>query len=207
MSLEDLINQEKSQVSGANSNKIQRNEEIEELNKKIDLLLKKMREDDYEKKENEKRLKNLSIQAQKAVTEIEILASKWNNTLDFEAVGIEIEKEIRRKFSDLENEFSNTSHELEEFQERMQRTNKFFYPTLYGAFIAIVGFIVLFLLEGIIGSLFGDSYYPMIATKVEQSTGFNTFMWYLAYLAPYAVITITILAILKLFIKKGRNYL
>jgi flagellar biosynthesis/type III secretory pathway M-ring protein FliF/YscJ len=152
-------------------------------------------------------LKNLSIQAQKAVTEIEILASKWNNTLDFEAVGIEIEKEIRRKFSDLENEFSNTSHELEEFQERMQRTNKFFYPTLYGAFIAIVGFIVLFLLEGIIGSLFGDSYYPMIATKVEQSTGFNTFMWYLAYLAPYAVITITILAILKLFIKKGRNYL
>src|SRR5699024_11060123 len=117
------------------------------------------------------------------------------------------EKEIRRKFSDLENEFSNTSHELEEFQERMQRTNKFFYPTLYGAFIAIVGFIVLFLLEGIIGSLFGDSYYPMIATKVEQSTGFNTFMWYLAYLAPYAVITITILAILKLFIKKGRNYL
>lgn len=207
MSLEDLINQEKSQVSGANSNKIQRNEEIEELNKKIDLLLKKMREDDYEKKENEKRLKNLSIQAQKAVTEIEILASKWNNTLDFEAVGVEIEKEIRRKFSDLENEFSNTSHELEEFQERMQRTNKFFYPTLYGAFIAIVGFIVLFLLEGIIGSLFGDSYYPMIATKVEQSTGFNTFMWYLAYLAPYAVITITILAILKLFIKKGRNYL
>src|SRR5699024_10190048 len=83
MSLEDLINQEKSQVSGENSNKIQRNEEIEELNKKIDLLLKKMREDDYEKKENEKRLKNLSIQAQKAVTEIEILASKWNNTLDF----------------------------------------------------------------------------------------------------------------------------
>src|SRR5699024_2239632 len=207
MSLEDLINQEKSQVSGENSNKIQRNEEIEELNKKIDLLLKKMREDDYEKKENEKRLKNLSIQAQKAVTEIEILASKRNNTLDFEAVGIEIEKEIRRKFSDLENEFSNTSHELEEFQERMQRTNKFFYPTLYGVFIAIVGFIVLFLLEGIMGSLFGDSYYPMIATKVEQSTGFNTFMWYLAYLAPYAVITITILAILKLFIKKGRNYL
>src|SRR5699024_6823837 len=119
----------------------------------------------------------------------------------------ERERESIIKFSDLENEFSNTSHELEEFQERMQRTNKFFYPTLYGAFIAIVGFIVLFLLEGIIGSLFGDSYYPMIPTKVEQSTGFNTFMWYLAYLAPYAVITITILAILKLFIKKGRNYL
>lgn len=99
------------------------------------------------------------------------------------------------------------AHSVMKLNEKLKNTNKFFFPVLYGAFVAIVGFIILFLLQGIMGSLFGDSYYPMIATKVEQTTGFNTFMWYLAYLGPYVLITITILVILQLFIKKSRDFL
>lgn len=99
------------------------------------------------------------------------------------------------------------AHSVMKLNEKVKNTNKFFFPVLYGAFIAIVGFIILFLLQGISGKLLSDKYYPMIATKVEQSTGVNTFMWYIAYLTPYLLVAALMIGLIALFIKRSKKYL
>lgn len=98
-------------------------------------------------------------------------------------------------------------HSVMKLNEKVKNVNKFYFPVLYGAFVAIVGFTVLFLLQGIIGDLFGNGYYPMVTTKIEQATGFTEFLWYVAYMAPFLLITATILFILQLFIKKSSDFL
>ena len=95
---------------------------------------------------------------------------------------------------------------LKDFNEKMDRTNKFFYPTLYGVFIAFISFIFLFLTQIFTTNMLGKSYYPMIAKKIEQSTGFNTFIWYLAYLTPVLLAIGVLFVIFRWLFKKREDY-
>ncbi|WP_338088563.1 DUF334 domain-containing protein [Macrococcus brunensis] len=95
---------------------------------------------------------------------------------------------------------------LNAFNEKMERTNKFFYPTLYGVFIAFISFIFLFLTQIFTTNMLGKSYYPMIAKKIEQSTGFNTFIWYLAYLTPALLVIGVLYVIFRWLFKKREDY-
>ncbi|WP_170234625.1 DUF334 domain-containing protein [Macrococcus equipercicus] len=95
---------------------------------------------------------------------------------------------------------------LDAFNKKMERTNKFFYPTLYGVFIAFISFIFLFLTQIFTTNMLGDSYYLMIAKKIEHSTGFNTFIWYLAYLTPVLLVVGMLYVIFRWLFKKREDY-
>nr|WP_254250642.1 DUF334 domain-containing protein [Macrococcus equipercicus] len=101
---------------------------------------------------------------------------------------------------------SRVSNELKEFGEKMEKSNRFFYPTLYGVFIAFISFIFLFLTQMFTTNLLGESYYPMVAKKIEQSTGFNTFIWYLAYLTPVLLVVGALWVIFRWLFKKREDY-
>lgn len=113
----------------------------------------------------------------------------------------DIEKRLDKHLNSIEQSVSHSNTKLEEFEERLKQTNKFFYPTLYGVCVAIIGFIMLFFLQGIVGNLFSDRYYPMIAKKVAVSTGFNTLLWYLAYLAPVLIIIFALYLVILVLLK------
>lgn len=113
----------------------------------------------------------------------------------------DLEKRFEKHLSSIEESTSRASVELEELENRLKKTNKFFYPTLYGVFVAIIGFLMLFFLQGIVGNLFSDQYYPMIAEKVAASTGFNTLLWYLAYIAPVFSIIFALYLVIRLLLK------
>src|SRR5699024_7551295 len=60
---------------------------------------------------------------------------------------------------------------------------------------------ILFFLKSIVGNLFGESYYPMIAEKVETSTGFNTLLLYLAYITPVFSVIFALYLVIRLLLK------
>lgn len=114
---------------------------------------------------------------------------------------IPIKDSLNQDLKSIKYLVDTTEIRLEEFEEKISHSNKFFYPTLYGVFIAIIGFLMLFFLQSIVGNLFGESYYPMIAEKVETSTGFNTLLWYLAYITPVFSVIFALYLVIRLLLK------
>lgn len=220
MSLEDLINQE----NGKTSNRTQVNEELNEIMKQNALLRDRM-----ELIEKSQESKNKQTQA--LIRELEDTKASLNSSnrvlnhflqqlKESKSIDVDVNEDLSEKIINAiqENYKHNKikiitkreqelEHSVMKLNEKVKNANKFFFPVLYGAFVAIVGFTVLFLLQGIMGDLFGDSYYPMISTKIEQATGFTEFLWYVAYIVPFLLITATILFILQLFIKKSSDFL
>lgn len=147
-----------------------------------------------------KELKSIGLE----VAQGKNLNIEFNNQLT-EQLQKKIEQDLEKKFekhlNSIERSTSRASVELEDLEDRLKKTNQFFYPTLYGVFVAIIGFLMLFFLQGIVGNLFSDKYYPMIAEKVVASTGFNTLLWYLAYITPVFSVIFALYLVIRLLLK------
>lgn len=220
MSLEDLINQE----NGKTSNRTQVNEELNEImkqnallrdrmelieksqenkNKQIQALIREL-EDTKESLSSSNRVLNHFLKQLKESKSMDVVV---NEDLSEKIINAIQENYQANKIKIITKREQELEHSVMKLNEKVKNVNKFYFPVLYGAFVAIVGFTVLFLLQGIIGDLFGNGYYPMVTTKIEQATGFTEFLWYVAYMAPFLLITATILFILQLFIKKSSDFL
>lgn len=177
---------------------------ISNLNNKVDQLNQNTEKTTVNLSESDKKFLSTYTKELKSIG-LEVAQGK-NLNIEFnsqltERLEKKFEQDLEKHLSSIEESTSRASVELEEFENRLKKTNKFFYPTLYGVFVAIIGFLMLFFLQGIVGNLFSDQYYPMIAEKVEQSTGFNTLLWYLAYITPVFAIIFALYLIIRLLLK------
>ncbi|EZW97585.1 hypothetical protein U959_02663 [Staphylococcus aureus 88088-1] len=177
---------------------------ISNLNNKVDQLNQNTEKTTVNLSESDKEFLSTYTKELKSIG-LEVAQGK-NLNIEFnsqltERLEKKFEQDLEKHLSSIEESTSRASVELEELENRLKKTNKFFYPTLYGVFVAIIGFLMLFFLQGIVGNLFSDQYYPMIAEKVAASTGFNTLLWYLAYIAPVFSIIFALYLVIRLLLK------